>query len=177
MRSDAEDLLLSILPFLDGLVSFTDGSTTNTSYPPHLQSNEGLVLPWTALRTLATAAGANLLRLCVGVIPPSEIQSPLVLAPFLALRSLEWQCSVEFGLDPAEPTLAPEALANLECLSLVEYHPSFMGVLAAAELSCIHLGHTRSHLFSTGCQLFVECTSTQASLRPSNASFNAMVAS
>jgi hypothetical protein len=96
---------------------------------------------------LATAAGANLLRLCVGVIPPSEIQSPLVLAPFLALRSLEWQCSVEFGLDPAEPTLAPEALANLECLSLVEYHPSFFGALAAAELSCIHLGHTRSHLF------------------------------
>ncbi|KAJ7719979.1 hypothetical protein B0H14DRAFT_3009367 [Mycena olivaceomarginata] len=136
LRSDAEDLLLSILPFLDGLVSFTDGST-NTSYPPHLQSNEGLVLPWTALRTLATAAGANLLRLCVGVIPPSEIQSPLVLEPFLALRSLEWQCSVEFGLDPAEPTLAPEALANLECLSLVEYHPSFMGVLAAAELPAL----------------------------------------
>ncbi|KAJ7859516.1 hypothetical protein B0H14DRAFT_3446642 [Mycena olivaceomarginata] len=148
LRSDAEDLLLSILPFLDGLVSFTDGST-NTSYPPHLQSNEGLVLPWTALRTLATAAGANLLRLCVGVIPPSEIQSPLVLEPFLALRSLEWQCSVEFGLDPAEPTLAPEALANLECLSLVEYHPSFMGVLAAAELPALRRVYFHASLAPT----------------------------
>ncbi|KAJ7356479.1 hypothetical protein DFH08DRAFT_1075669 [Mycena albidolilacea] len=154
LRSDAEDLLLSILPFLDGLVSFTDGSTTNTSYPPHLQSNEGLVLPWTALRTLATAAGTNLLRLCVGVIPPSEIQSPLVLAPFLALRSLEWQCSVEFGHDPAEPTLAPEALANLECLSLVEYHPSFMGALAAAELPALRRVYFHASIAPTAKRFF-----------------------
>ncbi|KAJ6569460.1 hypothetical protein B0H19DRAFT_1135547 [Mycena capillaripes] len=135
--SQAEELLLPILPLLNGLVSFTGCFYNATMYPPHPQILiDTLTVPWTTLLALGAAAGANLRRLCIEVVPPVEIQSPLVLDPFLALRSLEWKCSVEFNLDP-ELVLAAGTFANLECISLLEYHSSFLIVLGSAELPAL----------------------------------------
>jgi hypothetical protein len=132
----SQELLLSVLRLLDGLIVFTVGLYDATQYPPRPQFDPGtMIVTWAVFQTLAEVAGATLRRLCVEVFPPLEIQSPLLLEPFVALRSLEWKCAVEFSLDSPKPV---GILANLECLSLVGYHPSLLDILAAAELSCIY---------------------------------------
>ncbi|KAJ7743836.1 hypothetical protein B0H16DRAFT_1693380 [Mycena metata] len=137
MPPKAQEHLLAMLPLLDGLVSFTGGFYNVAIYPPQPQIyHDTLAMPWIAFQVLASAAGATLRRFCLQVVPPVEAQSPLVLEPFSALRSMEWKCLVEFNLE-STPMLAPGALANLECISLVDYHPSLLDVLAAAELPAL----------------------------------------
>ncbi|KAF8151960.1 hypothetical protein K438DRAFT_1864839 [Mycena galopus ATCC 62051] len=134
--SQADELLPPIVQLLPGLISFTGAFYFPHSYPPRPHINgerESLIISWPLFQKLAATAGASLQRLCVEVAPPAEVQSPIIFEPFVALRSLEWKCGVEFSSD-AEPTLAPETLAHLECLSLVDYHTSFLDVLAMAEL-------------------------------------------
>ncbi|KAJ7037369.1 hypothetical protein C8F04DRAFT_409890 [Mycena alexandri] len=134
---EAEEHLLAVLPLLDGLVSLTGAFYSVAIYPPQPQIyHDTLAMPWTAFQALASAAGATLRRFCVQVVPPVGAQSPLALELFSALRSMEWKSLVEFNLEPT-PVLAPGALANLECISLVDYHPSFLDVLAAAELPAL----------------------------------------
>ncbi|KAJ6498117.1 hypothetical protein C8R47DRAFT_1112913 [Mycena vitilis] len=143
----AEELLLPILPSLHGLVSFTGGFFNGSMYPPHPQIfDDTLTVSWAIFRMLGEVAGTNLQRLCFDIIPSPEIQSPLVFEPFLALRSLEWKCSAEFRLHLA---LAPETFANLECLSLVGYHPSFLSVLASVELPALRRLFFHSDVAST----------------------------
>ncbi|KAF7340242.1 hypothetical protein MVEN_01942900 [Mycena venus] len=137
--SQTEELLPSIFQSLDGLVSFTGGDYNPALYPPRPQIHKDagcIAVSWTVFQTLAATAGATLRRLCLEVNPPSDPQPPLILESFVSLRSLEWKCTVEFSLN-SEPVLAPDSLANLECLSLVDYHPSFLEVLAAAELPAL----------------------------------------
>ncbi|KAJ6573812.1 hypothetical protein DFH09DRAFT_1151153 [Mycena vulgaris] len=134
VASETEQLMHRIIPLLSGLVSFTGGFYDVTMYPPHPQiSNETLAITWNIFQALGTAAGSSLRRFCLEVVPPVRPQSHLVFEPFLALRSLEWKCMVEFSLDP-QPNWASGALANLECLSLVDYDSSFLTVLEKAEL-------------------------------------------
>ncbi|KAJ7633707.1 hypothetical protein B0H17DRAFT_1108041 [Mycena rosella] len=131
---EAEELIRPILPLLGALVSFTGGFYDIASYPPHPQiSYDTLVIPWDMFQTLGTVSGASLRRLCLDIVRPDRLQSHLVFAPFMALRSLEWKCLAEFKLD-AEPVWARGALANLECLSLVDCDPSFLLLLKLAEL-------------------------------------------
>ncbi|KAJ6569437.1 hypothetical protein B0H19DRAFT_1024554 [Mycena capillaripes] len=145
--SYAEEQLLSILPMLNGLVSFTGWLCDAELYLPHLHIfSDILKVPWTTFPALGAAVGANLRRLCIDVIPPLEIQSPLVLESFLSLRSLDWKCPVKFdsGL-----VLVPETFANLECLFLLEYHPSFLDVLGSIELPSLRRVFFHRNIAST----------------------------
>lgn len=132
--SETEQLLRPLLPLLGGLISFTGANYDITVFPPYPQiSEETLAITWATFQSLGTAVGSNLQRFGVEIISPAQIQSPLVFEPFLALRSLEWKCLVQFSLD-TDPVWAVGALGNLECLSLVDYHPTFLTVLGRAEL-------------------------------------------
>ncbi|KAJ7102594.1 hypothetical protein B0H15DRAFT_339927 [Mycena belliarum] len=137
LASEMEDLMRPTLPLLNNLISIVGSDYDAESYPPHSQiTSEALPITWYVFCTLGTVAGASLQRFCLEIIVlPIAPQSPLVFAPFLALRSLEWKCLAEFSLDAG--AWAPGAFANLECLSLVDYHPSFLSVLELAELPAL----------------------------------------
>ncbi|KAJ7479976.1 hypothetical protein B0H11DRAFT_2026025 [Mycena galericulata] len=132
--SETEELLGPILPLLDGLIAFTGANYDIASYPPYPQiSEESVTITWGTFRMLGETAGPTLQRFSVEISSPAQFQTPLIFQPFLALRSLEWKCLAQFSLDP-EPVWASEALRNLECLSLVDYHHTFLTVLTKAEL-------------------------------------------
>ncbi|KAJ7451076.1 hypothetical protein FB451DRAFT_710125 [Mycena latifolia] len=147
--SDTEEIMRPILPLLGGLVSFTGGYYDISLFPPHPQITQGsLAIPWDIFQTLGTVAGASLRRFCLEVVPPAQVQSHLVFEPFLALKSLEWKCLVEFSLDTVPPWTSG-ALANLECLSLVDNHPSFLSILSTAELPSLRRVYFHTKLASS----------------------------
>ncbi|KAJ7171676.1 hypothetical protein C8R43DRAFT_979036 [Mycena crocata] len=129
-----DELVRAMLAVLTGLVSLTGGHYDPTAFPPISQiSDQTLPLNWDSFLTVGARAGRTLERFSLEVVPPPQIQSPIVLHPFVSLRALEWKSLVEFSLHP-QIEWASGALDRLECLSLVEYHPTFLGALTTAEL-------------------------------------------
>ncbi|KAJ7222592.1 hypothetical protein GGX14DRAFT_664369 [Mycena pura] len=132
---EAGETLLPLIQLFDNLVSFVGGDCNMEEYPPQARMPEDTVtIPWDIFLTLGNVAGGTVRRLyCFEIAAPPQIQSPLVWKPFVALRSLEWDCMVQFSLG-SDTLLPPEALANLECVTLASYHPSILDVFERAEL-------------------------------------------
>ncbi|KAJ7222593.1 hypothetical protein GGX14DRAFT_664371 [Mycena pura] len=141
-----EDALQVLFPQLEGLVVLAGGEHDMDSYPPFSHKEEVmLTISWKLFQMLGMLAGGTLKGFYnLAVSAPNDIQPLLVWEPFHALRALEWNSPVRFSLD-ADDARSLGMLPNLECLSLVAYDPSFLDVLAAAELPSI-----RRMFFHTG---------------------------
>ncbi|KAJ7051159.1 hypothetical protein C8F01DRAFT_1176005 [Mycena amicta] len=127
--------LNSVVSTLVNLVNFNGGDGPMHRYPPASPYTEEVpVIDWSSFETLARVSGGSLVYFFSVRVATCGLQSPLIFNSFSALRSLEWFCETEFGFDAAGHVLPATALGNLECLSLVKYHTSFLSILATTEL-------------------------------------------
>ncbi|KAF7331513.1 ABC bile acid [Mycena kentingensis (nom. inval.)] len=129
----AVNTLLAQLPNL--ILLHNGGARPN--YPPGVSSPDSKpYISWEAFETIARVCAPSLEAfLAIRIAAAQSVQPPMIFGAFASLRSLEWSCMTEFRAQPAGawPGELP-ALPNLECLALGHFHPSFLTVLAGAEL-------------------------------------------